>query len=315
MPACYPSPVTCAFENSINKPLQLDITARLPLYYIMSVLTIQSRVSRGYVGNSAAVPSMQKFGLNAIAVDTSLLSNHPGHGRFTGGPIPTSAIYTIICGVKELFEYDPIDMILTGYLGTLPTAKLVLNFIKELKEEYSNIPYCLDPVMGDNGKLYVDHNLVSFFRDHALPLADIALPNAFEAKILLGEYPSKIENTPEIAIQLAKKGPSRVAVTGVKTNDGLAIYVAEGSNLWVIDTKRIDVAASGAGDTFAAIVLAHLIKTKISFPEAVARAASSIHDILCLTQKLGNRDIALVEGLELLRSPQTHYMPRKIFST
>ncbi|MEE2689762.1 MAG: pyridoxal kinase [Pseudomonadota bacterium] len=277
----------------------------------MSVLTIQSRVASGYVGNSAAVPALQALGVEAVAVDTAHLSNHPGHQSFEGGPAATVKVDALLKGVEQKHAKAGFNAAITGYLGTLATGNAALNAVRRLKSSGRCGFYCLDPVSGDNGRVYVDEELVAFFREQALPAADLIVPNAFEAALLLKTSLPTMDSAPAALECLLRFGPKRAAITGIETPDGFATIIGGKDGLWRIETECIEGAASGAGDAFAALLVGHLVNGK-SFPKAVATALASIRDILALTQQLGKSDLAVVEGFGLLRQPKTRYKPIRI---
>jgi pyridoxine kinase len=161
--------------------------------------------------------------------------------------------------------------------------------------------------LGDNERLYVNEDLVSFFQIEALPNADIVTPNAFEAGVLLGKESCTLENGAAIIGDLLKRGPTRIAVTGIETPTGIATLAANASGLWIIETPRIEVAEFGAGDAFAALLLGRLLTSDLSFAEAAAVAASSLYDLLALTRRLGKDDLAIIDGLNLVKEPSSQF--------
>ena len=283
----------------------LDNGGDLTLNSMMSVLTIQSRVASGYVGNSIAVPCLQQLGIDAVTVDTTMLSNHPAHGAFRGRVVPPEEIDQLLFGVVTRTAPESFDAMLSGYLGTTETGQ---SFLRVVETRRPGALYCLDPVLGDNERLYVNEDLVSFFQIEALPEADIVTPNAFEAGILLGQESCTLKNGAVTIGGLLKRGPTRIAVTGIKTPTGVATLAADTSGLWIIETPRVEVAESGAGDAFAALLLGRLLTSDLSFPEAAAVAASSLYDLLALTRRLGKEDLAIIDGLELVKEPSSQFM-------
>ena len=275
---------------------------------MMSVLTIQSHVASGYVGNSAAVPALQANGIEAVAVNTAHFSNHPAHPSCEGGPVASEKVANLLRGVEAKHAKTGFCAAITGYLGTLPTGHAALDAIIRLKSLGLCGFYCLDPVSGDNGRVYVDEALLTFFRDRALPIANLVMPNAFETGKLLETETPTVETAPAALERLLKLGPERAAITGIETTDGYATIAGDGANIWRIETERINAPSSGAGDTFAALVVCRLVNGD-AFPDAIATALASVRDILFLTEQLGKTDLAIVEGFALLRQPETRYQP------
>ncbi len=271
---------------------------------MMSVLTIQSRVASGYVGNSIAVPCLQQLGIDAAAVDTTMLSNHPAHGAFRGRVVPPEEIDDLLLGVVTRTAPESFDAMLSGYLGTTEAGQ---SFLRVVETRRTGAIYCLDPVLGDNERLYVNEDLVSFFQIEALPVADIVTPNAFEAGLLLGQESCTLENGAAIIGDLLKRGPTRIAVTGIETPTGIATLAADANDIRIIETPRIEVAESGAGDAFTALLLGRLLTSDLPFADAAAVATSSLYDLLALTQRLGKDDLAIVDGLDLLKEPSSQF--------
>ena len=135
--------------------VRLDKADILSLNRFMSVLTIQSRVASGYVGNSAAVPCLQQYGLDCLSVDTVHFSNHPAHGRHRGRQVPPNEIDELVAGISERGILGQVQAIQSGYLGISEIGQVVLDAVGAVKRVSPSAPYVLDPVMGDNGLLYV----------------------------------------------------------------------------------------------------------------------------------------------------------------
>lgn len=250
------------------------------------------------------MPCLQQLGLDAISVDTAMLSNHPAHGAFRGRVVPPEEVDELLKGVAENISLSPPAALLSGYLGTVETGRHVL---REAAARTAATPYCLDPVMGDNGQIYVNEDLIAFFRGEALAAADMVVPNAFEAGLLTGHESCTLENAPAILRELLSRGPSRIAITGLEMPQGVATLAGDENGMWLVETPMIDVATSGAGDTFAALLLGNLLTDTVPFPAAVAAAVNSLFDILTLTKKLARPDLALVDGLAYIRDPVSRY--------
>ena len=275
---------------------------------MMSVLTIQSRVASGYVGNAAAVPALQALGVEAVAIDTAHLSNHPAHGSFEGGPASTAAVTALLRGVETKHSRHGFAAAMTGYLAKKKTGRAALDTIRRLKSTGQCGLYCLDPVSGDKGRVYVDDGLIDQFRDEALPMADIVVPNAFESGLLLNADTPTVETAPEYLARLRSHGPARAVITGIYTPNGIAAIAGDDEGVWLVETERVNAPDSGAGDVFAALLICHLVGGT-DFPTAVARAVASVRDVLVLTERLKKTDLALVEGFDFLCRPKTNVAP------
>ena len=291
---------------------RLDKCGPLPLNHMMSVVTIQSRVASGYVGNSAAVPGLQQSGLEAVAIDTALLSNHPAHGGFGGRVRKPGELTEILEGLTTHSGAGPYRAVLTGYLGSAANAAAAYDWMDSDPAITPETRVCVDPVLGDHDRLYVEEALVGFYRDRAVARADILVPNAFEAGRLLGEDTATAARARGMGARLCAMGPRWTVITGLSMPDGIGILATDGDAAWMVETPWVGAPDSGAGDVFAAVLLARLLGADSALPAALSHAAGAVYDLLQLTHTLGKRDLALVEGLEFIAKPKTHPIARPV---
>src|SRR5215471_43578 len=99
----------------------------------MNVISIQSQVAFGHVGNSAAVLPLQMHGIDVIAVPTTLLSNRPGYATLRGRVLDAELVADLLRGVEERGAVDEASMILSGYLGSAELATVVADFVERAK--------------------------------------------------------------------------------------------------------------------------------------------------------------------------------------
>src|SRR5271154_6776434 len=152
-----------------------------------AVLSIQSRVAYGHVGNAAAVFPLQCLRIEAWALDTVAFSNHTGHGRWRGEIVAAETVATLFEGIADLGVLPSIDAVLSGYIGAAETGAVLLDIVRRVKAANPRAVFCCDPVIGDTDTgSYVRDGVAEFFRDSALALADIVTPNRFELEFLTG---------------------------------------------------------------------------------------------------------------------------------
>src|SRR5262245_61529561 len=159
----------------------------------MNVLTIQSAVSYGHVGNSAAVFILQRLGHEAWPVDTVRFSNHPGHGGFRGRVTPAEDLSELILGLEERGFLARVDAVLSGYLGAADQGPVVADAAARVRTANPEALWLLDPVIGDRGRVFVRAGVPDFIRDVAMPQADVLTPNAFELEYLTGVAPTTLD--------------------------------------------------------------------------------------------------------------------------
>src|ERR1700730_3303482 len=158
-----------------------------------TVLSVQSRVAYGHVGNAAAVFPLQCLGIEAWALDTVAFSNHTGHGRWRGDAIAADTVASLFEGIADLGVLPGIDAVLSGYIGTAETGAVLLDIVTRVKAANPVARFCCDPVIGDSDTVsYVRDGLAEFFGDAALVLADIVTPNRFELEYLAGRAISSL---------------------------------------------------------------------------------------------------------------------------
>ncbi len=225
----------------------------------MSVISIQSQVVHGCVGNSAAVLPMQLHGLTVAAVPTTLLSNHPHYPTMRGQVLDPDLLADLLRGVVERGLVETAKAIVTGFLGSPANGEVVADFVARAKKRNRDLVYILDPVAGDEDiGAFAAAGLLDVFRHKLMPLADIVTPNRWE----LHQLTASDERGDDLAAarQLMQQGPRCVIVTGGTTvGDELTTLVVEPSEAWAIRCPRIDVRAAGTGDLFTGLFTARLV--------------------------------------------------------
>jgi pyridoxine kinase len=278
-----------------------------------TVLSVQSRVAYGHVGNAAAIFPLQCLGVEAWALDTVAFSNHTGHGRWRGDVVAAEAVATLFEGIADLGVLPSIDAVLSGYIGTAETGAVLLDIVARIKQANPAALFCCDPVIGDTDTgSYVRDGVAEFFRDRALALADIVTPNRFELEFLTEREIATIGEASEAAAALRAQGPGIVLVTSLDTVPGRLTMLASGPDgIWAAETPRLPVMLNGCGDVTAALFLGHLV-TGASLADALARTAASMFAVIETTASLGRYELALVAAREELARPSRVFEPRRI---
>ena len=205
----------------------------------MTIISIQSQVAWGHVGNSAAVFPMQLHGIDVIAVPTTLLSNRPGYPTLRGRVLEAELVADLLVGIEERGAVERASMILSGYLGSAAIADVVAGFVARAKARNGALRYTLDPVLGDRDRgLFVKADIPPVVRDRLLPLADIITPNHFEFEWLCGAEARTLDQVLAQARGLIARGPGTVVITSAEL---------EGTPADEIETLAIERAARLAG--------------------------------------------------------------------
>jgi pyridoxine kinase len=293
----------------------------------MTVISIQSQVAYGHVGNSAAVFPMQMHGIDVTAVPTTLLSNRPGYPTIRGRVLDAQLVADLLLGIEERGAVETCRTILSGYLGSAEIAAVVADFVARAKARNPTLIYCCDPVLGDRDRgLFVQADIPPIVRDRLCPLADIITPNHFEFEWLCGAQDTIKATTSDQMIAQAQslmaRGPSTVVVTSAELSDtpddeietlaierfedGLKENLKANLKAWRVRTPKLPVSPSGTGDLFASLLVSARIGGS-NTPDALGHAASAIFAVLERTARSGTLEMRIVESAELLVHPKRRF--------
>lgn len=275
----------------------------------MNILSIQSWVAYGHVGNASAVFPLQRLGAEVWAVNTVQFSNHPGYGAFRGQVFSEALVRDCVLGIEERGMLPACAGVLSGYIGNAGIGAAVLDAVGRVKAANPAALYCCDPVIGDAGRVYVQAGIPELLRDRALPLADLATPNQFELEWLTGATVATLAEAKAAVAALQARGPRCVLVTSLATAEtppgAIDLLVGEGGRFWRLRTPRLPQGFNGAGDAIAALFLFHRLRGDA--PAALAAAAASIHGLLRRTLEAGSRELLTVAAQEEFVAPSWRF--------
>jgi len=282
----------------------------------VKVLSIQSAVAYGHVGNSAAVFPLQRIGVEVMPVYTVNFSNHTGYGAWRGPLISPDDVRDVINGIEDRGAFPEIDVILSGYQGSEGIADVILDGVARIKEANPDAIYACDPVMGNaKSGCFVAPAIPVLLRERVVPAADLITPNQFELGYLTGTEPDSLESTLESADLARASGPHTVLVTSVERPDReegtIEMLVVDDRGAWIVQTPLLPMKANGSGDVTAALFTAHYRRTGEA-GDALARTASSVYDLLANTLESGERELQLVESQEAYAHPRMQFEVRQV---
>ncbi len=283
----------------------------------MRFLSLQSHVAYGYVGNRAATFPLQRLGHEVWAVNTVEFSNHTGYGAWKGRTASAEQVADIVHGIEALGMLGRCDAVLTGYVGDATLGDVVLDTVRKVRAANPKAVWCCDPVLGDiDTGIYVKPGIDSFFRDRALPQADLITPNHFELEHLTGRKVETLDEAVTAARSLLK-GPRLALVTsflraGIQSEQVEMLAVTLDA-AWRVVTPLIafEVMPNGTGDTVAALFTAHWLADS-DIAAALGTVASSIYAVLEATRAMGERELQLVAAQERLLSPQRRFTAERL---
>ncbi|MCF6746631.1 pyridoxal kinase PdxY [Blastococcus sp. KM273128] len=274
---------------------------------VTAVLSIQSHVTYGHVGNSSAVFPLQRLGVEVWPVHTVQFSNHTGYGEWTGRVYDGQSIEELVEGVADRGVLAGCDAVLSGYLGSADIGHAVVGTVARVRAANPAAVYCCDPVIGDVGRgVFVRPGIEEFMREVAVPAADLVTPNHYELDLLSGSTTRSPASVKDAVAAVQALGPRVVLTTSLVAEDtpedAVDLLASEGGRHWRVRTPRLGVSVNGAGDAIAALFLAHWLETR-SAADALGRAAASVFGLLQRTEDAGSREILLVAAQDEFVSP------------
>lgn len=272
----------------------------------MPVLAINSHVAHGYVGNGAAVFALRRVGVEVWPLYTVALSNHPGYATFRGRATATEHLDDMAAGLAEVGAMAQCQGVVSGYLGDPGHGGVVLRALDAARSARPDVPYVLDPVMGDTGPgLYIPRAIAETMRDDLLPAADVVTPNAFELGWLTGREVDGVAGATVAAEAVLARGPHTVVVTSLNVDAAtLGILGVTAAGAWLVRVPRLTfpVPPNGAGDLVTGLLTGHLVRGA-ALPDALARTANAVHAVLQATQAANRRELDLVGAQDALAQP------------
>ncbi|RCI15687.1 hypothetical protein L249_3449 [Ophiocordyceps polyrhachis-furcata BCC 54312] len=313
--------------RSLHPLIKLNSTTAvtMPCELPPRVLAVASHVVSGYVGNKVATLVLQSLGYDVAALNTVQFSNHTGYGQWTGDVVTADAIADLWAGLKQN-SLDDVDMMLSGYVPGAEAVAAVGAIAKELKAKEQRLGvdamrgrffWVLDPVMGDNGHIYVADGVVPAYKS-LLSHADLVLPNQFEAELLSGITIVDMKSlaTAIQALHDQYRVP-HIVVTSVRLDAphqpaghlavmGSSVKSDGKARLFKIVFPSIDAYFSGTGDMFGALVTMRMREAVFAVPglslepswlsdddtpalqlplaRATEKVLASLHDVLSRTR-------------------------------
>ncbi|QTV79742.1 pyridoxal kinase PdxY [Microbacterium sp. NIBRBAC000506063] len=282
----------------------------------MTVLSIQSAVAYGHVGNSAAVFPLQRIGVEVLPVYTVNFSNHTGYGAWRGPLIAPEDVREVITGIEERGAFAEIDVVLSGYQGSEGIADVIIDAVARVKAANPAAIYACDPVMGNaKSGCFVAPAIPELLREKVVPVADLITPNQFELGYLTGTEPDTLESTLASADLARSMGPRTILVTSVERPDRpegtIEMLAVTDDGAWIVQTPLLPMKANGSGDVTAALFSAHYTATSDA-AAALERTASSVYDLLRLTHESGRRELQLIEAQEFYAHPRLQFAATRV---
>lgn len=277
----------------------------------MMLLSIQSHVAYGHVGNAAAVFPLQRLGIEVLPVHTVQFASHVGYGPPQGSVMDAAALGAVIDGLEARGALARCDGVLSGYLGSPALGAVVLDAVARVRRHNPRAVYCCDPVIGDaDGGIYVAQEIVAFFRDRAIPQANIITPNAFELAEFAGRAIETLDDAKAAIAHLQRQGPQVVLATSLHLADTpttmMDVLVGDGARVARVRTPLLPGVLHGTGDLIAALFTAHYLRTGVA-ERAAEAAVSSVYGVIARTLSEQRAELALVAAQDEFIAPSHRF--------
>jgi pyridoxine kinase len=281
-----------------------------------TILSVQSSVAYGHVGNSAVTFPLMRMGVEVWPVITVHFSNHTGYDSWRGPLLSASDLSEVVRGIDERGVLGEVDAVLSGYQGGEDIGAMILEAVALVKERNPAAVYCCDPVLGDEERgSYVRPGIAEFMRDHVVPAAQIITPNQFELTALTGLAVSTMADVLKAADAARSLGPELVLITSVVREDGPAdtieMLAVDAEAAWLVSTPRLPRTFTGSGDLTAATFLATLLRAW-DLPRTLAHTAGVMYGVLKITHNLGRTELALIAAQDELMHPSHAFRPIRV---
>lgn len=284
----------------------------------MAILSVQSHVAYGHVGNRAAVFPLERLGYEVWPINTVQFSNHTGYGAWTGEIFTASHLSLVWSGVKQRGVLADCEAVLSGYLGSAEVGQFVVNAFDEVKAANPAAIYCCDPVMGDYGRgFFVADGIPEFISHNAVTFADIVTPNQFEAEAISGSVISSVDEAKAACETIHGMGPSIVLITSFKPSEdqdsSISMFMSSKEGFRMITTPElpVDPPLNGAGDLTAALFLGHYLRSKDPV-EALELMSDSIFSIFERSYADRARELRLIAAQDAIAQPQRRFAAKKV---
>ncbi|AZY48985.1 pyridoxine/pyridoxal/pyridoxamine kinase [Bordetella avium] len=264
---------------------------------LFDVVSVQSQVVYGHVGNNVAAPALRAHGLHPGIVPTVLLSNTPHYPTLHGGALPLSWFEGYLQDLQARGALQALRAILVGYLGSAEQARVLGRWIARIREVHPQVLVIVDPVMGDDDHgLYVTEGLAEASRECLVPQAHGLTPNSFELGLLTGCEVGRVDQAVAAARRLLAQGLRWVVVTSAAQQDcppgQVQLLAVTASQAHLLRHQRVDTAPKGTGDLFCAELTAHLL-AGASLERAVEASSRYLVQALACTRLADSAELLM----------------------
>lgn len=268
---------------------------------IVDVVSVQSQVAYGSVGNSIAVPVLQALGLQVAPVPTVVLGNTPHYPTMHGGPLPQDWFEGLLDDLEARQAATRAQLLLVGYLGSPQQGLALARWLDRIRERNPALRLQIDPVIGDHDTgAYTDPALLPVWREHLLPRAHGLTPNHFEMEQLCGRRLRTLDDCIDAAAGLLGDTTQWVVVTSAAPEQcppgRMQLVAVSASGHDTIVHPRVAHAVKGVGDMFAAMIGGRMLRG-MALGDAVRRSCDDVVAVLDEVRTRGWQELALPRAI------------------
>jgi len=268
---------------------------------------MQSQVVGARVGNSVAAFAMERLGVRVFQLPTTLLGRRPDRGPPGGGPIPAETLSSLLEGLADDGVFGEIDAVVSGYIGDGEQVSVILDAVERIKAANPKAVYVCDPVLGDEGRVYVDGAIVDAVLNGLVPRADWLTPNAYELGMLTGREIDGLQAGRDAARRIGKP----VVVSSIRTAIGIGNLYSAPKAEWFCETPRLPRAPKGTGDLLSSLFVARRVRGEAP-AVALEAATGAVYDVIVRALAAESEDLALPAAQDVLAEPVTWPLARPL---
>lgn len=272
-----------------------------------TVLSINSHVVEGRVGNSAALLAFAALGIEAYSLPTVVYSQTPGPQGFAGESLPTAQLGAILDRLASDGLARRLDALHIGYVREADAAVRIAQFAATARRRSPELLISLDPALGDDGALYVPAATAEAIKRELVPIAGLLTPNLFELGWLSDR---KVWSLPEaLAAARTLKAPRVLVTSAPSTATRAATLLSDAGGAHLVETPRFPSSPHGTGDVLAALFLSRLLRQEAP-AQALALSVASVYDLIEAAN--GGPVLPLTEHFAKLAAPASRFAPARL---
>lgn len=284
-----------------------------------TILSIQSNVVYGYAGNKIATFPMQLLGVEVMPIHTVQLSSNTVYQHYDGIVLGDKQISRIVNSLDNIGVLSSIDAVVSGYIGSAEQGYEILEAVKKIKQYNPQAIYICDPVMGGDitKGSSLPAEIIHFFTDHAIELADYITPNLLELQLLSKQKLNHFNDVLHAITLLQQQKKAKIIVKNLlfagRDLTKFEMILATHQHIYHLTRPLYDFIRRplGVGDLICATFSAHLVNGKSEL-ESFELAANIANDVLEITKQHNSLELEIIAAQHYIKQPKMTYRAIKL---